>query len=185
MLAGETGDGVVVEAFVRFAYSVKHDTKELAREVHRAAVGQVAAVRQVHTENGVAGRELREVDGHVGLRSGMRLHVDVLGTEQLLGAIDGKLLGDVDELAAAVVAASGITLGILVGENRALRFENGAADDVLGSDQLEVVLLPLRLLAQHASNLRIGPLQLRHARASLVQARNWAPATPHCLWLSM
>ena len=37
----------------------------------------------------------------------MRLHVGVLGAEELLGAVDGELLDVVDEVAAAVVAAPG------------------------------------------------------------------------------
>ncbi|KKL16254.1 hypothetical protein LCGC14_2497430, partial [marine sediment metagenome] len=46
-------------------------------------------------------------------------------------------LGDIDERAAAVIAPSRIALGVFVGQDRALRLENGAADDVLRGDQLE------------------------------------------------
>ena len=56
------------------------------------------------------------IDRLVGLRAGVRLHVGVFGAEQLLGAVDGELLGDVDVLAAAVVALAGIAFGVLVGE---------------------------------------------------------------------
>ena len=105
---------------------------------------QVAAVREVHAEHGVARLEQRHVDRHVRLRAGMRLHVDVVGAEQRLGARDGGALGDVDELAAAVVALARIALGVLVGQHRAGGFEHGAADEVLGGDQLEAVVLALR-----------------------------------------
>jgi hypothetical protein len=37
----------------------------------------------------------------------VRLHVGVVGAEQLLDALDRELLGDVDEFAAAVVALAG------------------------------------------------------------------------------
>ena len=47
----------------------------------------------------------------------------------------------VDILAAAIVAAARIAFGILVGHHRALRFHDSAGDDVLGSDQLDLVLL--------------------------------------------
>ena len=63
----------------------------------------------------------------VRLRARMRLDVGVLGAEQLLGAIDRELLGDVDELAAAVVALARIAFGVLVGELRALRREDRRA----------------------------------------------------------
>ena len=68
------------------------------------AVRQVAAVRQIHAQHGVAGLQRGHVHGDVGLRAGMRLHVGVLGAEELLGAVDGQLLGAVHEFAAAVVA---------------------------------------------------------------------------------
>ena len=66
--------------------------------------------------------------------------------EQLLRALDRQRLGDVDELAAAVVALARIALGILVGDHRALRLEHRAADDVLRRDQLDLVLLAAQFL---------------------------------------
>ena len=59
-----------------------------------------------HPEERVARFQQRHVDGVVGLGAGVRLDVGVLGAEQLLGAVDRQLLGDVDLLAAAVVAAA-------------------------------------------------------------------------------
>jgi hypothetical protein len=44
----------------------------------------------------------------------VRLHVRVLGAEELLRAVDRELLDLVDDLAAAVVALAGIALGVLV-----------------------------------------------------------------------
>ena len=74
-------------------------------------------------------------------RAGIRLHVGELAVEQPLGALDGEFLGDVDELAAAVIAPARIALGVFVGHHRALRLEHGAGDDVLGGDQLDLVAL--------------------------------------------
>ena len=102
----------------------------------------------------------------------MRLHVGVLGAEQRLGAIDGELLDDVDELAAAVVAPARIALGVLVGQDRALRLEDGAADDVLGGDQLEIGLLAVGFGADRPPD---GGVDALAARCSC----------DHCLWLSM
>jgi hypothetical protein len=47
----------------------------------------------------------------------MRLHIGVVRAEQLLRAVDGKLLRDVDEFAAAVVALPGIAFRVLVGQH--------------------------------------------------------------------
>ena len=86
----------------------------------------------------------------------LRLHVGEVAAEQLLGALDRQRLGDVDELAAAVVALARIALGIFVGHDRALRLEHGARDDVLRGDQLDLVLLAAELLADRARDLGIG-----------------------------
>ena len=84
----------------------------------------------------------------------MRLHVGVLGAEQLLRARDGQRLDDVDELAAAVVALARIALGVLVRQHRAGRFEHGAADEVLRRDQLEPVSWRSTSFADRAARSR-------------------------------
>ena len=98
-------------------------------------------MRQRHAEDGVARLQQREVHGLVGLRAGMRLHVGVVGAEQLLDALDRQLLGDVDVFAAAVVALARIAFGVLVGQLAALRFHHPRAGVVFRRDQLDVVFL--------------------------------------------
>ena len=114
-LVGQALHRVVVDLFVG-VQAVAHDLEPLAAHVQRHAVGQVAAFGQAHAHDGVAGLQQAEEHGLVGLRAGVGLHVGVLGAEQLLDAVDGQLLDDVDVLAAAVVALAGIALGVLVGE---------------------------------------------------------------------
>ena len=58
-----------------------------------------------------------------------------------LRALDRERLGDVDELAAAVVALARIALGVLVRHHRAGGFEHGEADEVLRRDELEAFFL--------------------------------------------
>jgi len=72
------------------------------------------------------------------LRAGVRLNIGEIAIEQLLRALDRQLFGNVHKFAAAVIPASRITLGIFVGENRALGFEHRAGDDVLRCDQLDL-----------------------------------------------
>ena len=115
VLVGQALHRVVVDLLGR-RQAVAHHLEPLAAHVERHAVGQVAAFGQAHAHDGVAGLEQAEEHGLVGLRAGVRLHVGVAGAEQLLDAVDGQLLDDVDELAAAVVALAGIALGVLVGE---------------------------------------------------------------------
>ena len=107
VLVREALDLVVVDRLGLRVQAVRHEVEPLAREVDRRAVGEVAAVGEAHAEDRVAGVEHRVVDGHVGLRAGVRLDVGVVGAEQLLGAVAGDVLDDVDDLAAAVVALAG------------------------------------------------------------------------------
>ncbi|MNC90572.1 hypothetical protein D3C83_66850 [compost metagenome] len=73
----------------------------------------------------------------------MRLHVGPRRAEEPLRPLDGERLGDVDVLAAAVVAPPGIAFGVLVGELAALRDQHRAAHVVLRGDQLDMLLLAL------------------------------------------
>ena len=134
------------------------------------AVRQVAAVREVHAEHRVAGLEQRQVDAHVRLRAGVRLHVDVLGAEQRLGARDRQRLDDVHELAAAVIALARIAFGVLVRQHRAGGFEHGAADEVLRRDQLEAVGLPPRFVGDGLRRFR----DRRAARERCINGRRHA-----------
>ena len=115
------------------------------------AVRQVAAVGQVHAEHGVAGLQRGHVHGHVGLRAGVRLHVGVLRAEKLLRAIDGELLGDVHEFAAAVIALAGIALGVLIREHRAHGFEHGFGDEIFRWDQFDAGGLAASLRSRSTS----------------------------------
>ena len=71
----------------------------------------------------------------------MRLHVGVVGAEQLLDAVDRQLFGDVHVFAAAVVALARVAFGVLVGELAALRFHHQRACVVFRRDQLDMVFL--------------------------------------------
>ena len=72
-----------------------------------------------------------------------------------LRALDRELLGDVDLFAAAVVAAAGVSLGVLVREHRALRLQHRDGHEVLGGDHLEVPALALELALEHLCDLGV------------------------------
>ena len=108
-------DLVHVDTAVFFADPVMNEVVQLAREIDGGAVRQVPAMRKVHRQNGVAGLKHRHINGHIRLRAGMRLHVDMVAPKNLLRAFYCKLFRDIDDLAAAVIARVGIALGVLVG----------------------------------------------------------------------
>ena len=105
------------------------------------SVSEVPAVRQVQAENGVARLNDRGVRSHVGGRAGVRLHVGVLGAEQLLGAVARQILHHVGKFASAVIAFAGIAFGVLVGEDRAGRFQHRFAHEVFRGNQLQAFVL--------------------------------------------
>ena len=138
---------------------------ELPGEVDLQPVRQVAAVVEREPEHAVAGLQHGEVDRHVRLRARVRLHVRVLGAEQLLRAVARELLDLVDDLAAAVVALARVALGVLVRRHRADGLEHARPREVLGRDQLDLAALPLELAAEQLGDLGVdlgepGGLQL-------------------------
>ena len=145
MFLSQTIHFVVIDQAV-FIHAVLHTVIALSGEVDFRTVGQVTAMRQAHAQHGIARIQQRHVHRDVGRRTRVRLHVGVIGTEQLLSAFDGQSLGHIDEFAAAVVTLARIAFGVLVGEHAALRFQHARAGVVLRSNQLDVVFLALALV---------------------------------------
>ena len=156
MLDGELIDLVHVDAVRVGTHHVRHRLEPLARLVDGRAVRQMSAGGEAEAEDRVARRGERVEHALVGLAARVRLHVGEAAAEQLLGAVDGELLDDVDVLAAAVVAPAGIAFGVLVGQHAAGRFQHGLGDDVLRRDQLDLMLLAAKLLADRIGDLRIA-----------------------------
>ena len=138
------------------AHVVGDGVVQLAGEVQPHAVGQVPAVGQVQAEDGVAGLEQRGHRGGVGLRAGMRLHVGVLGAEQLFDPVDRQPFDHVDVLAAPVIAAAGVALGVLVGQHRALRLHDRDRCEVLTRDHFQGGLLPGQFRLDRLEDRRVG-----------------------------
>src|SRR3546814_20799854 len=76
--------------------------------------------------------------------------------EQRLGAFDRELLDLVRRCAALIIALARITLGIFVGEDRALRLEHRLRDDVLAGDQLALMALALEFVGDAREHRRLG-----------------------------
>ena len=79
----------------------------------------------------------------------------MLGVEELLRAVDRELLDLVDDLAAAVVAPTGIALRVLVRRDAADGLEHRRPREVLRGDELDLAALPLELALQERGHLGI------------------------------
>ncbi len=88
----------------------------------------------------------------------MGLNVGGVGAKQLLHAVDGQLLGHIHMFAAAVVAATGVALGVFVGELGALSRHDGGRGVVFAGDQLDVVFLARVLELDGGKQLGVGLL---------------------------
>ena len=86
----------------------------------------------------------------------MRLNVCVVGAEESLGTVASQVLGNVNGLAATVVALARVALGIFVGEHRTLRLEHAARNKVFARDHLECVALAIELCGQNGCDLWVG-----------------------------
>ena len=139
-----------------------------AGEVHGVTVGEVPAVGEVQAEDRVSRFQKGEIGLHVGLGPRVRLHVGVVGVEEQFGALDGQPLGDIHMFAAAVVAAAGIALGVLVHEHGVLGLEDGLAREVLRGDELELLALTPGFEKYGPGDLRVGDAQVLHGPSSLL-----------------
>ena len=154
-------DLIHVDAMGDAIDSVGDRLEPAARHVDRRAMGQVPAGGEIEAHERVAGLHQRQEHALVGLAAGVRLNVGEAAVEQDAGPLDRELLGDVDELAAAVIAPAGITLRIFVGHHRALRLEHRARHDVLRGDELDLVALAADFQLDRPGDLRIGLAERR------------------------
>ena len=149
------GDPVEIQNLGVGVHAVVHEAVPASREVDGAAVGQMSALVEIEGHHRVARLQQRVIDGHVHLRAAERLHVGVLGAEQLLGARDRQTLDRVHVAAAVVVARARHTLGVLVAEDSRLRRRHHRAAVVLRRDHHQRVALSLLLRRKNRRRLWI------------------------------
>ena len=112
-----------------------------AGKIDAGAVGEVTAIRQAHTQNGIAGGTQGQEDRRVRLGAGMGLHIGIGGAEQCLGPLNGEGLGLVHVFTAAVIALAGIALSVFIGQRGALGRQHARAGVVFRGNQLDMLLL--------------------------------------------
>ena len=106
----------------------------------------MAAGGQVHAHEAVPRLHHGHERGLVGLGAGVRLNIGEAGVKQRLHPLDRQALHHINKLATAVVATTGIALGVFVGQHGALSLQHRAGDDVLRRDQFDLVALATQFL---------------------------------------
>ena len=156
VLARQRLDLIHVDPMGRSIDAIGDRLEPAAGHVDRRTMGQMTARGEVQTHESVARLHQGHEDPLIGLAAGIGLHVGEPAVEQLAGALDRQILGDVDELAAPVIASARVAFRIFIGHHRALRLEHGARHDIFRGDELDPVALTAELEFDRAGNLRIG-----------------------------
>ena len=153
---GLRAERVEIDQMGRFINAILFGIEPFARQVRGCTVGQVTTRGKRHAKNGIAGLQQRQEHGLVRLRAGMRLHINECGTKQLFCAFDRKRLDNIGIFTTAIIAATGIALGIFVRQNRSLCLQHRCADDVFRGDHLDLVLLTDKLVTDCSGKIRVG-----------------------------
>ena len=149
-------------------HPVMEKLEEPTGKAHRAAMGQVSAMGQIHSQKGVPRVEQGEVDRHVGLGPRMGLDIDIGSAKQLLGPLHGQIFRHVHMFATTVIPLGRIPFGIFVGQNAALDRHNGPAGDIFRCDQFQGVGLPIQFLPQHSGNFRVDAFKVFRVQQSVL-----------------
>ena len=154
-LFGQFLQRVVIDLLGLLIDAVVCDLIKFAGEICRMPMAEMSSVREVHRQDFVARFNGGEIDCHVRLCAAMRLHIHVLAAKESFRAINRQLFSNIDILAPAIPALSGVTFGILVREHTTLRFHHCAAREILRGDQFDIFALPFFFRRDHIENLRI------------------------------
>ncbi len=145
VLFGQARQLIVIDALVFAANAIRDHFVSLTRKIQMVAVGEVAAMRKIHSQDRVAWIQDTGIRGLIGLRARVRLDVGVLSLEQLPGTGASQIFDHIGVLASAAVASAGIAFGVLVREDAAGRFKHGLRGEILAGDQFQARVLPLGL----------------------------------------
>ena len=115
----------------------------------------MSAMIQVHTHNGIAGFQYRELYCHIRLCTGMRLYVGIITAKQLLGTLDCQILNHIHAFAAAIISLAGITFRIFIGQRTAHSCHNRLTYPVLRSNQFDMTVLTIFLVDNGLCHLGI------------------------------
>ena len=138
---GQRLDLGVIDFTGAFVQTVLNGIVEFAGRTDMRTMSKMPAVGQAHTKNGVASLQQRQINRGIGLGAGMGLHIGIIGTEQLFGAVDGQLFRDIDVLTATVIPFAGITFRVFIGQQAALGLHHPWAGVVFGGDKFDVLFL--------------------------------------------
>lgn len=156
MLTGEVCDLVIVEPAGPGVEFVLDALEEFAGVADLPAVGEVAAVGQGQSHDGIAGLGEGTVGFHIGTGARVRLNIGAVCAEELFGAVDGEVFDLVGDLLAFIVAFARVAFGVFIGQAASGGFHHGLGDVVLRGDHADGGVLALLLLLDEVGDSGVG-----------------------------
>ena len=145
-LQGRLANSIIVQPFRFHIHPVGDKMEILATDIHRAAMGQVSAMGQVHAHDRVSRLKHGKVDRHIGLCAGMGLHIGMLCPKELASTIPCQVFHHIHVFTSAVVAVSRVTFSVLIGQRRAHGCHHRRRHEILRCNQLDMCTLPFQFL---------------------------------------
>ncbi|MNJ53370.1 hypothetical protein D3C77_487550 [compost metagenome] len=153
---------IIIDQERIFLHAVSDEVIKQAGGVDRASVRQVSAMCQIHAQYRITWIQHSQINGQVRLSAGVRLNVGMLRSEQFLSTVARDILYDIHVFTAAVKTFARVSFCIFVREHGAHRFHNRFTNNVLGSNQLNVVPLALQLQIHRFQYCRVLFSQMIH-----------------------
>ena len=151
---------VVIYGFRLRIQSVCYKVIRLSGNVDRGSMGQMTAVGQIHAQHCIAIFEDCLVYSSISVGTGMRLHVSMFCTKDLLGTIYRHLFYFVYEFASAIVSLSRVAFCILVGQRASHSFHDLIIYKVLGCDHFDFGFLTIDFTFHCCRYVRISFFQI-------------------------
>ena len=127
---------IIIDISGSFIKSVRNRIVKNTRHVNRGAMSKMTSLRQIESHKCISRFKYSHHNCHIGLCSGMRLDIGILGIINLAQSVNSQLLNLINHLATAIISLSGVTFCIFVGTYRPHCFHNLSGDIVFRSYKL-------------------------------------------------
>ena len=85
-------------------YAIRNKVIQLTGETDSTAMGQVTAMRKVHTEHFIARLQRGKINRHIRLGAGMRLNIDIFSVKKFFSAFNSESLNLICKVTTAIIS---------------------------------------------------------------------------------
>ena len=142
-----------------FTHTILNSIKQLARHRNFCSMRQMTAGVQAHTHNRVTRIQQSKINRHISLRTGMRLHINILSLKYFFSTFLSQRFDFINKFAAAIITMRRIPFGIFIGQNRTLRFHNRTRHNIFAGNKLNLFALAFQFFLNNIVNISVFCLQ--------------------------